>query len=538
MILFISLSSFSQNWPKIFGTSSYTWLQGGLVESYDKGYIIAGQVDPGPMVPQMYAWLIKTDINGNKLWTKTVFSSSYQIAFGGLDKTPDGGFVLTGVTTMLDADYYDVVFIKFNACGEKEWCNIVSTPGNSDFGMKIKSIPDGSISLVKYFQDWITKRIWLFKLDDTGNILWEKLINESDSVIQNAEGRDILVTSTKDFLVTGDAYEGSPGHTYYLRPLIIKTDSNGNDLWTLPFGTTNGFRGMGSKFPSENQSGFFYTSSTHFRDSVPFGGPPCFLKISPNGQEAYYRDLILDSIILGPGTIVGGASTLNLKNNDSLFISSVWRDRNNVQNIGILKSDTLGVVSKVKVLFQDVFYSSIGESLITFNDKLLASGNFNIPDSTMNIYLYKFNSNLEFDSIYSEPRIYDSLCPYPIISDTVNLDDCGIISSIHDPLREPEFFNLKTYPNPADTKITIEIPQYLVRKSQGNGLTSTTIYHQWNSATLEIYDLFGKRVYSTEIQQKTEKLHIDITGWHSGMYDARIVFMKEVVASAKFLVLG
>ncbi len=535
VFFFQSQVSFSQVWPKIFGTSSETYLQGGLCESYDKGYLIASQVDPGPSVPQMYSWIIKTDINGVQLWTRTIFSANYQISFNGIDKTPDGGFVLTGVTTKLDPYNYDVVFMKFNACGGKEWCSIISTPGNDDYGLKIRSLSDGYISLVKYFQDWTTKRIWIFKLDNAGNILWEKLLNESDSLIQNSEGRDLLITSSNQFIITGDAYQGSPGQTYFLRPLIIKADSSGNDLWTLSFGATSGFRGMGAQFPNENQTGFIYTTATHFRDSIPFGGPPCFLKISPSGQAMYYRDLILDSIILGSGTIIGGSSTLNLYN-DSLLISSVWQDRHGNQDIGLLKSDTLGHVSKVKILFKNVFYSQFDASLITFNDKLLAGGHFYLPGNNTNIYLYKFNTNLEFDTIYTMPRIYDSLCPYPIVSDTVNLDDCGVISSIHDPLQEPDYYKLKIFPNPANSKITIELPQYLLKQSSSGSVQITTIYHQWNFATLEIYDLFGKLMYSEEIPKKTEKIELDVSSWNSGMYLAREVFMNEVVGNVKFVV--
>ncbi|MBN1198242.1 MAG: hypothetical protein JXA23_02740, partial [Bacteroidales bacterium] len=34
----------------------------------------------------------------------------------------------------------------------------------------------------------------------------------------------------------------------------------------------------------------------------------------------------------------------------------------------------------------------------------------------------KVNSDLEYDSIYTQPFTYDSLCPHPIISTPVELD--------------------------------------------------------------------------------------------------------------------
>ena len=150
---------YSQTWTRIFGQEVTAWAR-DLKESYDHGYFLLGQVNPGPTVSQVHTWLIKTDINGNLIWDKKLFNPHHQIACYKMEKTSDHGLIMAGFTTRLDPENYDVFFTKLNVCGEKEWCKIFSTPGNTDFGLKIIQIPDGYVALVKYFQDWENKRIW------------------------------------------------------------------------------------------------------------------------------------------------------------------------------------------------------------------------------------------------------------------------------------------------------------------------------------------------------------------------------------------
>ena len=527
ILLFSCLSSYSQVWPKIFGGNTNNWCQ-GLIETYDKGYILDVQVDPGTYVPQMYSWLIKIDVNGNQLWSKTISSNGYQVAFGGIDNTIDGGCIVTGATTRLDPSNYDILFIKFNVCGEKEWCSIISTPGNGDDGWKIKQIPDGYIALVHYFQDWQTKRIWLFKLDLLGNILWQQCYLDSANVV-GEEPEDLIVCSDSGYLITGDGYFPPSGQkTYYLMPLFIKTSSDGAQQWVLAYGQTNGFRGDIPQYPNEKQTGFYYSSGRHFRQTAPYGDSPCFLKVSQTGQVAYYKDLISNSIY-------GGSETLNLKNNDSLFISAGWEDVNSNHDVGIFKLDTVGNITVTKILFQNEIYG-ISKALFTYDEKYLAAGSFTQSSSNTKIYLYKFTSNLDYAPLNTTPLVYDSLCPHPIVSDTTSLDDCAVITSIDDPFKNPEKFNLTIYPNPACDKLTIEIPDKLAKKTASGSMQITTIYHQWNTATLEIYDLYGKLIFMKEISKQTEKLDLDVGPWHSGMYEARLVFMNEIVARGKFVV--
>jgi len=152
---------------------------------------------------------------------------------------------------------------------------------------------------------------------------------------------------------------------------------------------------------------------------------------------------------------------------------------------------------------------------------------------------YKLTPNLDYDSVYTTPFTYDSLCPHPIVSDTIPLDDCQVvIVGLDDAVKNPEKTKLHIYPNPAGEEITIELPQYLVRQNQGNGITATTTYFQWDRTRLDILDLTGKLVFSQEIPKQQTLIKLNVSAWSTGLYLARVVFVNEVVAEAKFIKQG
>jgi hypothetical protein len=111
----------------------------------------------------------------------------------------------------------------------------------------------------------------------------------------------------------------------------------------------------------------------------------------------------------------------------------------------------------------------------------------------------KLNSDLEYDSIYTAPFTYDSLCPHAIATDTVPMDDCTVITDIYEPEKDAVKTKLLIYPNPASNQIAISPPEFIVRESKDRGLTVSTVYYKWSSAKLQVIDLSGRMLYSQEI---------------------------------------
>ncbi len=78
--------------------------------------------------------------------------------------------------------------------------------------------------------------LWLLKLDENGNMLW----NRSYGGSMNDEGRGLTEASNGDLILVG--YSVSYGSNY-LDPWIVRTDSNGNEIWNQTYHL--GFTGWG-----------------------------------------------------------------------------------------------------------------------------------------------------------------------------------------------------------------------------------------------------------------------------------------------------
>jgi hypothetical protein len=408
---------FSQPWPKTYPQWSGSFEE-SLIETYDKGYIFLLQL---ASQNNKYFVIVKTDINGNVLWDKYIGNSNTFFRVGQFTNTSDNGLILcSGVNTYDPGGSSDPIIIKFNQCAELEWCSDINTPNIFDYADRVRQTPNGDYILLTYGSDPNPiNRIQLYKLNSTGDLLW-KHNYPGDSVIFDEDGSDLTILND-GYLITGTCFSPDSGQTGggYERPYYIKTDTAGNELWRLAYGRNNGYQGFPGFYTLLSTSGNFYNVGWHSN----YCDTPALFKCLSNGTEGYYKDVI-------PEACPGGDGSLNWLN-DSTFVLFAGGTVNSSTVLKWMRLDTLGNDLYFKV-FPDGWISHTGYSVVTSDKKIVA-----ISDKNLQIYFYKLNSNFDFDSIYTHPYVYDSLCSHQIVSDTID-PNCDLIVSIDDSKNNPQ----------------------------------------------------------------------------------------------------
>ncbi|MFZ4705533.1 MAG: T9SS type A sorting domain-containing protein [Bacteroidales bacterium] len=515
---FFNLDVNGQVWVRTYGNGLNANVY-DVTESYDRGFIFAAQINYGA-----YLWIFKTDINGEILWDKRIGTGQESSFFSpmNIEQTTDNGYIICGSSTKYGS--YDAYLIKINSCAEIEWCKVLETPTNFDEGFRIKQTQDGDfIMLGAYFVTEPYSNISLFKFNRSGSLIWHQFY-PIENMDYNDQPYDLLADDDGYIIVT-DRYFPDPGTTSpgILRHHFIKTDTAGIQNWELVYGANDYYYGS-PWAANKSTSGNYYAAGNHFYSNGT--GSPAFVKVLHNGSQSYYKDIM-------PNATWGGLSSIDFLQDSLLVMVGGWYSDINTKHDAFFKTDTLGNLRTLKEI--EWTTNSYEAAYKTIDDKFIAVGN-DASSATWKIVAVKVNSNLDYDSIYTQPFTYDSLCPHSIVSDTIDPDCENEYVDIEEPFTSPETTKLSVFPNPASDKVTIEMPKYLVLNNTTSKIPSTTIYHQWKSVKLEIYDITGKKVMEREINKSDTILDLDVSEWGKGMYAFRLVYQKQEVGNAMVVV--
>ncbi len=211
----------NEQWIKKFGEDNYQEKSYSIQQSSDGGYIILGTNNNSD-------WIIKTDVNGNIIWSK--------INEGRVIQTIDEGFLwiydnlLTFISVGGDTSwskYFEGInwvqqtddegyliktnsgnLIKTNKNGNIEWENSIP-----DLRTIIQT-SDGGFIIIRHYNH-------LIKLDNQANIEWEKVYCDSDGDF----GILYRIRQTDDngYIIVGFTTQGNKNDI-----LLMKTDSEGN----------------------------------------------------------------------------------------------------------------------------------------------------------------------------------------------------------------------------------------------------------------------------------------------------------------------
>jgi hypothetical protein len=332
-----------------------------------------------------------------------------------------------------------------------------------------------------------------------GEPLWIQYLAQEDTLIFNEEGYDLLLTSTNNYLISGRCFY--PGQ----KPFWIMTDTTGEQVWDLKWNC------RGTCFQTiEHHSGIYYGIGNSF---PIYPNVPTIFKFDNSGNEISKLFLMGDTVACS-----GGGSILAI--NDTTFLSGiVWNDLifpNEIQHSEVFKTDTLGnLIQRRLLLYEDQCPTILKQ---TSDNKIIVAGNY-VVDYYWDIYLWKMNSNLEDETLYTQPITYDSLCPYQILSDTVDLD-CSLFVNIDEiPTKEVYESTIKISPNPARNWISLTLPDNV-----SSGVVE-----------LAIYNIFGQEVVKTNAVPQNHSVSLNVSNLSSGFYLAVCKDGKEKVFKGKFV---
>lgn len=198
-------------WTKTYGGNN--WEVGNAVQNTsDGGFVIAAGT--GSFGQNGDIWIIKTDAQGDTLWTKVHGWQGFEAAYS-IWQTPDEGYIIAGETTSFTVQFRDIFLMKLNSLGDSLWLKIYGGD-DTDRAYSLYPTSDGGFVIggsTNSFGAWSTD-FYIIRTDSLGDTLWTKIIgwnpNEADrayAIWQTNDGGYIVGGRTeKPLLDYWDAY--------------------------------------------------------------------------------------------------------------------------------------------------------------------------------------------------------------------------------------------------------------------------------------------------------------------------------------------
>lgn len=201
-------------------------------------------------------WVVKTDINGNKLWDYTFGGVGTEKLYS-VQQTSDGGYILGGSSnsgigpdkSQVGRGMEDFWIVKLDANGTKIWDKTFG--GNLiDILYSIRQTPDGGyilggssgsgLSGDKSQPSQGNLDFWIIKIDASGNMVWNKTYggDSADDLFS------LNLTSDGGFIIVGNSESGQAGDKSnaslgLLDFWILKLNASGIKQWDKTFGGIN-----------------------------------------------------------------------------------------------------------------------------------------------------------------------------------------------------------------------------------------------------------------------------------------------------------
>ncbi|MDR4951479.1 T9SS type A sorting domain-containing protein [Chryseobacterium sp. ES2] len=487
----------SIEWQKALG-GTQSESANAIQQTSDGGYIVAGNSmsndgDVSGHHGQGDYWVIKLDSAGNIVWQKSLGGSNLDTAQS-IRQTIDGGYIVAGSSNSNDGDItgyhgnYDFWIVKIDSNGNIQWqkslggsnldqaLSIQQTVEGGYIAVGWSSSNDGDVSGNQGGQDY-----WVVKLDNSGNIEWQKSLggsgsDQASSVQQTFDGGYIIAGSTTSN--NGHVTGNNGGYDFW----VVKLNYAGNMQWQKTLG--NNSNNMASSVQQTFDGGYI-VAGTSFNPLHSENGLPDYwvVKLNSNGVPQWDK-------YFGGSAHDNGIAIRQTSEWDYIFAG--WTASNNGQVTGnhgnndcwIIKMDSNGNMKWEKTLGGSN-YENLTAVELTDDNGYIISGNTGSIDG----------------DVTGNHGLLDAW--------VVKLSQEQLGVSESQQISKPNL-----YPNPAkDFFYADNLPQ---------------------ESNIHITDMSGRKIFSEKYHEK--KIKINTSAFSEGIYIVQIKSKEEIILSKKITV--
>ncbi|NOY88814.1 MAG: T9SS type A sorting domain-containing protein [FCB group bacterium] len=411
-------------------------------------------------------YMIKLDSLGDTLWSKTFGGDSTEYGYA-LQQTDDSGFIIVGCTNSFGYGKKDIYLLKTDALGNALWEKTIGGT-EDDIGYSIRETVDHGFIICGVTKSYGAgyNDVYLVKTDSAGNMLWSKTYGGSGGEIGSA----VQQTPDSGFILIGTTGSFGIG---YSSMYVIRTDKNGDSLWTTTYGGNRS--DLGYCVENTRDGGFIFAGAT-----VPDGAgyyDAYLVKTDPSGNIEWEQTY-------GGNKEERAYSVLEEPNGNFIFTGKT-DSYNSFTNIYLVETDPIGNIVWSK--YYGGSKTDEGHTIVEDNQQnyLLAGYSYSYSSGGSDVYLMKIKGSQTTD--VNEPI------------------DPSIPSGFKLSQNYPNPFNMSTtieYTLPTKSRVTITIYNILgqiVKEWSTNSLPAGSYRYTWEGKNERGYEV-SSGVYLYRLQ--------------------------------------
>lgn len=170
----------------------------------DGRVMIGGLSHMMPDQGQQDGWIRMLNTDGSEIWTQD-FGEAFHDAIMNMATTSDGGILAVGRTQLDEEEDYDGWLVKLDAEGAVEW-DAAYGEDDGDVGLSVVEAENGGYVVAgMVFKD--DSPVWVFKVDEQGDYVWENHYYLSRFRRNNILGVRIVRTPDAGYLLYGNVVD-------------------------------------------------------------------------------------------------------------------------------------------------------------------------------------------------------------------------------------------------------------------------------------------------------------------------------------------